>query len=64
MTFWWTTQLRFLLATMIFVFAGTQVPSLATIADRVALTLLDARLIVAIIAPAILTLVVRRILRK
>jgi len=60
-TFWWTTQVGLLPATMIFVYAGTQVPSLATIADRGVFALLDARLLIAMIAPAILTVVVRRI---
>ncbi|HUP81695.1 MAG TPA: VTT domain-containing protein [Pirellula sp.] len=63
-TFWWTTQVGLLPATMIFVYAGTQIPSLATIADRGVFALLDARLLVALIAPAILTPVVRRIIHK
>jgi len=63
-TFWWTTQVGLLPATMIFVYAGTQIPSLATIADRGVLALLDARLLIALIAPAILTPVVRRMIRK
>jgi len=62
-TFWWTTQLGLLPATMIFVYAGTQIPSLATIADRGAFALLDARLLIALVAPAILTPMVRRMIR-
>ena len=62
-TFWWTTQVGLLPATMIFVYAGTQIPSLATIADRGVFALLDARLLVALIAPAILMPVVRRSFR-
>jgi len=63
MTFWWTTQFGLLPATMIFVYAGTQIPSLATIADRGVLALLDAKLIIALLAPAILTAVFRRMIR-
>lgn len=60
MTFWWTTQLGLLPATMIFVYAGTQIPSLATIADRGVLVMLDAKLIIALIASAVITAVFRR----
>jgi len=63
-TFWWTTQIGLLPATMIFVYAGTQIPSLATIADRGVLALLDARLLIALTAPAILMPLVRRMIRK
>ena len=63
-TFWWTTQLGLLPATMIFVYAGTQIPSLATIAERGVLALLDSKLLVALIAPSILTIIVRQILPK
>jgi len=59
-TFWWTTQLGILPATMIFVYAGTQIPSLAMIVDRGAYALLDAKLLIALIVPAILTPMVRR----
>jgi len=63
-TFWWTTQVGLLPATMIFVYAGTQIPSLATIAERGVFALLDARLLIALIAPAILTPLVRRMIRN
>ena len=59
-TFWWTTQLGLLPATMIFVYAGTQIPSLAMIVDRGVYALLDAKLLIALIVPAILTPMVRR----
>lgn len=63
-TFWWTTQLGLLPATMIFVYAGTQIPSLAKIAERGVWALFDAKLLVALIAPSILTVLVRQILSK
>jgi uncharacterized membrane protein YdjX (TVP38/TMEM64 family) len=63
-TFWWTTQLGLLPATMVFVYAGTQIPSLAMIAERGVWALLDAKLLVALIAPSILTVLVRQILPK
>jgi len=62
-TFWWTTQIGLLPATMVFVYAGTQIPSLASIADRGVYTLLDTRLFIALVAPAILTPLIRRMIR-
>jgi hypothetical protein len=49
---------------MIFVYAGTQIPSLAKIAERGVWALFDAKLLVALIAPSILTVLVRQILSK
>ncbi len=63
-TFWWTTQLGLLPATMIFVYAGTQIPSLAKIAERGIWALFDAKLLVALMAPSILTVLVRQVLPK
>jgi len=63
-TFWWTTQLGLLPATMIFVYAGTQIPSLAKIAERGIWALFDAKLLVALIAPSILTVLIRQVLPK
>jgi len=46
---------------MIFVYAGTQVRTPATIADQGVFALLDSRLLIALLAPAILTVIFRRI---
>ncbi len=53
-TFWWTTQLGLLPGTMVFVFAGTRIPTLSTIVDKGVLSLLDVSLVLALIATALL----------
>lgn len=52
-TFWWTTQLGLLPGTIVFVFAGTRVPSLQVIAERGPLSLLDPWLLFALAASAV-----------
>lgn len=60
-TFWWTTQLGVLPGTMIFVFAGTRIPNLSTIADRGVFGLLDLPLVVALATTSILPVTVNGI---
>lgn len=62
-TFWWTTQLGLLPATMIFVYAGTRLPSLASMAEQGVFSLLDSHLILALLAAPALTWLVRQIVR-
>lgn len=52
-TFWWTTQLGLLPGTIVFVFAGTRVPSLEVIAERGPLSLLDPWMLFALAASAV-----------
>lgn len=58
-TFWWTTQLGVLPGTMIFVFAGTRIPTLSTIAEWGVLALLDYRLFAALATTAVLPLIIK-----
>lgn len=58
-TFWWTTQLGIMPGTMVFVFAGTRIPTLSILAERGLFALLDRSLIAALAATAILPLVLR-----
>lgn len=58
-TFWWTTQLGLLPGTMIFVFAGTRIPSLSTIRERGVFGLLDYPLLAALATTAILPLMIK-----
>ncbi|MEZ6058743.1 MAG: VTT domain-containing protein [Planctomycetaceae bacterium] len=62
-TFWWTTQLGLLPGTMVFVFAGSRLPTLAELAERGVWELLDAPLIGALIFTAVMPIVVRAISR-
>jgi len=63
-TFWWTTQLGLLPGTMVFVYAGTRIPTLAELADHGLMELLDLPLIAALIATALMPVAVRTIIRR
>ena len=63
-TFCWTTLFGLLPATMVFVYIGTQIPSLATIAERGVVSMLDYKLLLALIAPSMLTLIIRQIVHR
>lgn len=58
-TFWWTTQLGMLPGTIIFVFAGTRIPSLSLVAEHGPLALLDPLLFAALLATGLLPLLFR-----
>ena len=58
-TFWWTTQLGLLPGTMVFVFAGTRIPTLTAIAENGVLSLLDVSLVAGLIATALLPISMR-----
>lgn len=58
-TFWWTTQLGVLPSTMIFVFAGTRIPTLSAISARGVWALLDYRLFGALAMTAVLPLMIK-----
>ncbi len=59
LTFWWTTQLGLLPGTMVFVFAGTRIPTLEVIRETGPLALLDPWLAAALIVPAVLPVLIR-----
>lgn len=58
-TFWWTTQLGLLPGTIVFVFAGTRLPTLQQLAEQGAIRLLDPWLIAGLALTAILPVIVR-----
>ena len=58
-TFWWTTQLGILPGTMVFVFAGTRIPTLSQIAEAGVMSLLDGPLIAALVATSVSPLILR-----
>lgn len=58
-TFWWTTQVGVLPGTMVFVFAGTRIPTLAQIAETGVMSLLDGPLIAALVATSASPLILR-----
>jgi uncharacterized membrane protein YdjX (TVP38/TMEM64 family) len=58
-TFWWTTQLGVLPGTLIFVFAGTRIPALASIAERGVFGLLDYPLLAVLATTSILPVVIK-----
>jgi uncharacterized membrane protein YdjX (TVP38/TMEM64 family) len=58
-TFWWTTQLGLLPGTMVFVFAGTRIPSLAIIAERGVAAIFDPLLFLVLILTAFLPILGR-----
>jgi uncharacterized membrane protein YdjX (TVP38/TMEM64 family) len=67
-TFWWTTQIGVLPGTMVFVFAGTRIPSLSTISQDGVFAILDGTLIAAlaatIVVPFLLKWIVTRVSRR
>jgi uncharacterized membrane protein YdjX (TVP38/TMEM64 family) len=60
-TFCWTTLLGVLPGTMIFVFVGTRLPTLAELAQHGPLPLLDAPLVVSLVATVCLPIVIKGI---
>ncbi|NQV27323.1 MAG: TVP38/TMEM64 family protein [Rhodopirellula sp.] len=62
-TFWWTTQLGLLPGTIVFVFAGTRLPTLHELADQGLIRLLDPWLIAGLLLTAILPVAVRSLSR-
>ncbi len=58
-TFWWTTQLGLLPGTMVFAFAGARLPTLSELATHGIWELLDAPLIAALAATAVMPVAVR-----
>ncbi|MBI1310033.1 TVP38/TMEM64 family protein [bacterium] len=62
-TFWWTTQLGLLPGTIVFVFAGTRLPTLREIAEQGAMRLLDPGLIAALVLTGLLPVLIRGLQR-
>ncbi len=62
-TFWWTTQLGLLPGNIVFVFAGTRLPSLEALIHRGPLSLLDGPLIAALSATVFLPWLARKLMQ-
>ncbi len=60
-TFWWVSQLGMLPGTCVFVLAGASAPSLKTVADRGLSSLLDWKLIGALVLLGVLPLAVKKL---
>lgn len=58
-TFWWTTQVGLLPGTIVFVFAGTRLPTLRKLADQGVIGLLDPWLLTALACTGAFPVVVR-----
>jgi uncharacterized membrane protein YdjX (TVP38/TMEM64 family) len=63
-TFWWTTQLGLLPGNIVFVFAGTRLPSLEILVQRGPLSLLDGPMITALIATVFLPWLARKMIQR
>lgn len=62
-TFWWTTQLGILPGTIVFVFAGSRLPTLRELSERGPIELLDPWLIAGLLLTAILPVLIRNLTR-
>ena len=62
-TFWWTTHIGLLPGTIVFVFAGTRLPTLRELAEEGPIGLLDPWLIVGLALTAVLPMLIRTIQR-
>ena len=62
-TFWWTTQIGLLPGNIVFVFAGTRLPSLEALVRRGPLSLIDGPMIVALAATVFLPWFFRKMIR-
>jgi uncharacterized membrane protein YdjX (TVP38/TMEM64 family) len=62
-TFWWTTQVGLLPGTVVFVFAGTRLPTLQELADQGTIRLLDPWLIFGLVLTEVLPFLIRWLLK-
>lgn len=63
-TYWWVSQLGMLPGTAVYVYAGSSVPNLATLADKGATGILSPQLLVAFILLGLVPLVLKKIIRR
>lgn len=63
-TYWWVSQLGMLAGTMVYVYAGASVPSLAELAERGMGGILSPQLIIAFVILGIFPLTVKKIMGK
>jgi uncharacterized membrane protein YdjX (TVP38/TMEM64 family) len=63
-TFWWTTHIGILPATLVFTFAGSRIPSIRIVAERGLWAIIDPPLLAILTVTSILPMAVRPWLRK
>jgi len=63
-TFWWVSQVGMLAGTMVFVYAGSSVPDLQTLADRGVSSILSVKLLVAFALLGSFPIVTKKILAR
>jgi uncharacterized membrane protein YdjX (TVP38/TMEM64 family) len=63
-TYWWVSQLGMLPGTAVYVYAGSQVPSLQTLADKGAGGILSPGLLIAFVLLGIFPIAVKKIMNK
>jgi uncharacterized membrane protein YdjX (TVP38/TMEM64 family) len=63
-TFWWTTHVGILPATLVFTFVGSRIPNIRTVVDRGVLAIVDPPLLIVLTATALLPLAFAPWVRK
>lgn len=63
-TYWWVSQLGMLPGTAVYVYAGSSVPNLATLADKGATGILSPQLLVAFVLLGLVPLVLKKIIQR
>ena len=63
-TYWWVSQLGMLPGTMVYVYAGSSVPNLSTLAEQGVGGILSPQLIVAFVLLGIFPLLVRKVMQR
>lgn len=63
-TFWWVSQLGMLPATVVYVYAGSSVPNLSSLAEKGAEAIITVRLLIAFVLLGLFPLVAKRLTRR
>ena len=63
-TYWWVSQLGMLPGTAVYVYAGSSVPNLATLADKGATGILSPQLLVAFVLLGLVPLVLKKVIQR
>lgn len=63
-TFWWSSQLGMLPATAVYVYAGSRVPNLATLAEKGATGILSPQLLIAFVLLGVVPLILKKALGR
>ncbi len=63
-TFWWASQIGMLPGTAVYVYAGSRVPNLATLAEKGATGILSPQLLIAFVLLGVVPLLLKRLFQK